>query len=54
MPPDWMMPFRLSRGIAKVIVHEPVETEGKTEEDVAVEVRNAIISGLPPEQQPAT
>jgi 1-acyl-sn-glycerol-3-phosphate acyltransferase len=53
MPPDWMMPYRSSRGIAKVIVHDPVETEGKTEHDVAEEVRKAIISGLPPEQQPA-
>ena len=53
MPPEWMMPYRPSRGIAKVIVHKPIESEGKTEDALAAEVREAIISGLPEDQRPS-
>lgn len=52
MPPQWMFPYRPSHGIAKVIVHEPVESEGKTEDELAAAVREAIIHGLPEDQRP--
>jgi len=52
MPPHWMFPFRSSHGIAKVVVHEPVESVGRTEEELAEEVRKAMISGLPEDQRP--
>jgi 1-acyl-sn-glycerol-3-phosphate acyltransferase len=52
MPIHWMFPYRPARGVAKVVVHEPIESVGKTEDELATEVRNAIITGLPPEQRP--
>lgn len=52
MPSYWMFPFRSSRGICKVVVHEPVESKGRTEAELAKDVRDAIISGLPEEQRP--
>jgi 1-acyl-sn-glycerol-3-phosphate acyltransferase len=52
MPIHWMFPYRPARGIAKVVIHEPIESVGKTEEELADEVRNAIISGLPEDQHP--
>jgi len=52
MPPHWMFPFRSSHGIASVTVHEPIESVGKTEDELAEEVRKAVLSGLPEEQRP--
>lgn len=52
MPNHWMFPFRPARGVAKVIVNEPVESEGRTEEELAEEVRRRMISSLPEEQRP--
>jgi 1-acyl-sn-glycerol-3-phosphate acyltransferase len=52
MPIHWMFPYRPAYNIAQVVVHEPIESVGKTEDELAMEVRNAIISGLPPEQRP--
>ena len=34
------------------MVHEPVESKGKTEEELAKAVRESIIAGLPEEQRP--
>ena len=51
-PCHWMFPLRPARGVAKVVVHEPVESEGKTEKELAAAVRKSMISGLPPEQRP--
>ncbi len=51
-PPNWMFPRRSSAGICKVVVHDPIESEGKTEEELAEAIREAIISGLPEEQRP--
>lgn len=51
-PPTWMFPLRPAWGVAKVIVHEPVESVGKTEEELADLVRKAIIEGLPEDQRP--
>jgi 1-acyl-sn-glycerol-3-phosphate acyltransferase len=52
MPNHWMFPFRPSRGVTKVVIHEPVESVGKTEEELADEVRRRMISGLPEDQRP--
>lgn len=52
MPSYWMFPYRPAWGVCKVVVHEPVESEGKTEEELALAVREAIISGLPEYQRP--
>ena len=52
MPSYWMFPYRPAWNVCKVVVHEPVESEGKTEEELAEAVREAIISGLPEEQRP--
>jgi 1-acyl-sn-glycerol-3-phosphate acyltransferase len=52
MPVHWMFPYRPAQGVAKVVVHEPVESVGKSEDELAAEVRKAIISGLPLEQRP--
>lgn len=51
-PPNWMFPRRYSRGTCKVIIHDPIESNDKTEQELADAVREAIISGLPDEQKP--
>ncbi len=53
MPSYWMFPHRPAGvGGCTVIVHEPVESKGKTEEELATAVRESIIAGLPEEQRP--
>ena len=52
MPSYWMFPYRPAWNVCKVVVHEPVESKGRTEEELAEAVREAIISGLPEEQRP--
>lgn len=52
MPTGWMMAMRPARGLAEVIVHEPIESEGKTEEELATAVRVSMLSGLPADQVP--
>ena len=52
MPPGWMFASKASYGLAKVIIHDPVESVGKTEDELAAEVRRRMISGLPDEQKP--
>lgn len=52
MPTGWMFAMKPSRGTAKIIVHEPVESEGKTEEELAEAVRESMINGLPDDQKP--
>lgn len=51
MPANWMFPRRPTHE-CKVIIHEPIETEGKTEGELAEAVRAAVISGLPEDQRP--
>jgi 1-acyl-sn-glycerol-3-phosphate acyltransferase len=51
-PPYWMFPFIASHGIAKVVVHAPIESVGKTEDELAEAVRVAMIAGLPDDQKP--
>jgi 1-acyl-sn-glycerol-3-phosphate acyltransferase len=52
MPVHWMFPYRPARGVCSVVIHEPVESAGRTEMELAVAVRQAMIDGLPPEQRP--
>lgn len=52
MPTGWMMAMRPAHGIAEVVVHKPVESEGKTEEEVVQQVRESMIQGLPEDQVP--
>jgi 1-acyl-sn-glycerol-3-phosphate acyltransferase len=52
MPTGWMMAMRPARGVAEVIVHPPIESMGKTEEELAMAVRDSMISGLPEDQVP--
>ena len=47
MGAGWMMPMCPSKGLCKVVVHEPIECEGKSEEEVSQAVRDAISAGLP-------
>ena len=35
MPSDWIFPRRRARGLCKVVVHEPIESNDKTEEELA-------------------
>lgn len=51
-PSHWMFPCRAGHNIAKIIVCDPVETEGKTEEQVEKEVREAMLAVLPEDQRP--
>lgn len=51
-PVDFMFPIKPSKGVAKVVIHEPIESVGKTEDELAEEVRLAILSGLPEDQRP--
>lgn len=51
-PVNWMFPRRSSHGICKVIVHEPIESNDKSEAELAELVRAAIIDGLPDDQHP--
>lgn len=52
MPANWMFPRRPAYGSMKVIVHPPIESNDKTEEELAKIIRETIISGLPKEQHP--
>lgn len=51
-PSSWMFPRRSCRGICKVVVHEPIESNDKTEAELAELVRAAVIDGLPEHQRP--
>lgn len=51
-PSDYIFPRYPSKGICKVIIHEPIETAGRSEEELSDLVRSAIISGLPEDQRP--
>ena len=51
-PVHWMFPNRPAHNVASVIVHEPVESKGRTEDELAEAVRKSMISGLPDDQRP--
>jgi 1-acyl-sn-glycerol-3-phosphate acyltransferase len=52
MPTGWMFAMKPSHGTAKVVVHEPIESVGKTEAELAEAVRNSMITGLGDDQKP--
>lgn len=52
MPAHWMFPYRPAAKVAKVVIHPPIESTGKTEEELAAAVRASLISGLPEDQRP--
>jgi 1-acyl-sn-glycerol-3-phosphate acyltransferase len=52
MPTGWMFSMKPARGTARVVVHEPIESKGKTEAELAAAVRESLISGLPEDQKP--
>lgn len=52
MPTGWMMAMRPAHGLAEVVVHEPVESVGRTEAELADAVRQSMIDGLPADQVP--
>jgi 1-acyl-sn-glycerol-3-phosphate acyltransferase len=51
-PSTWMFPRMMCRGVCKVVIHEPVESKGRTEKELGDLVRKAIIDGLPENQHP--
>jgi len=51
-PGTWMFPRKASHPCCKVIVHEPIESTGLSEQELSDKVRAAIISGLPENQRP--
>ena len=40
------------RGELRVYVHDPIDIEGKSEEEIAREVKEALLRELPPDQHP--
>jgi 1-acyl-sn-glycerol-3-phosphate acyltransferase len=52
MPHYWLWPYQPASKVASVVVHEPIESKDKTEEELVEAVRRAIISGLPLDQRP--
>jgi 1-acyl-sn-glycerol-3-phosphate acyltransferase len=52
MPVHWMFPYRPSHNVCRVIIHEPIESEGISEAELAARVRTAMIAGLPESQRP--
>jgi 1-acyl-sn-glycerol-3-phosphate acyltransferase len=51
-PSNYIFPRFPSKGICKVIIHKPIETVGRTEEELSQLVRSAVMSGLPEDQLP--
>jgi 1-acyl-sn-glycerol-3-phosphate acyltransferase len=51
-PPSWLFPRRPGRGIFKIVVHEPVESEGISEDELAKVVRQRVLEGLPESMHP--
>lgn len=51
-PHNWMFPRKASVAFCKVVIHEPIESSGLTEQELSDAVKAAIISGLPEEQHP--
>ncbi|GMH86602.1 hypothetical protein TL16_g10600, partial [Triparma laevis f. inornata] len=51
-PVDWVFPIRPARGIpVRVHVHDPIETVGKTEDDIVEVVQRTLCEALPECQQ---
>lgn len=52
MPIQWMMAMRPAHPLAEVIVHEPISSDDKTEDELVDAVRKVMIEGLPENQRP--
>lgn len=52
MPLGWMMAMRPAYGVAEVVVHPPISSDDKTEEELVQAVRKSMIEGLPDQQKP--
>jgi len=52
MPIGWMMAMKPAFPTAEVIVHPPIRSDDKTEEELVEAVRKAMIEGLPENQKP--
>lgn len=52
MPGNSLMPFQAGKGKLHIHVHPPIDVEGKSEEQLAVLVKNALLSKLPLDQHP--
>jgi 1-acyl-sn-glycerol-3-phosphate acyltransferase len=52
MPSHWMFPYRPARNVCKMIINEPVESNDKTEAELAAAVRKAMIHSLPEANRP--
>lgn len=52
MPANALFPVQAGGDMLRVHVHEAIETEGLTEEEIGAKVRESLLSMLPPDQQP--
>jgi 1-acyl-sn-glycerol-3-phosphate acyltransferase len=52
MPAEGFVPIQSGKGKLRVYVHNPIEVDGKTEEEISEEVRSALLSQLPLDQHP--
>lgn len=52
MPSEGFVPVQSGKGKLRVYVHSPIDVEGKTEEEISQEVREALLSELPKDQHP--
>ncbi len=52
MPIGWMMCMKPAFGVSDVIVHPPIESKDKTEDELVEAVRQSMIDGLPEHQKP--
>jgi 1-acyl-sn-glycerol-3-phosphate acyltransferase len=52
MPPHWMFPYQPASNCCELVIHEPVESKGKTEDELAAEVRRVMITGLADDHKP--
>ncbi len=52
MPGSGFVPVQSGSGKLRVFVHEPIEAEGKSEEEMVELVREALLRELPLDQHP--
>jgi len=52
MPTAGFLPVQSGKGKLRVFVHDPISVEGKSEEQISKEVREALLSQLPLDQHP--
>ena len=52
MPSMGFLPVQSGKGKLRVYVHDPISVDGKSEEEISKEVREALLSELPLDQHP--